>query len=126
MSAIDYAGAGILRDRFVPCHRLDMANGEQSDGKFGHKGSYTEGRKFVAMLRKDSDPTVQVAERQGLREQYTVVVGPGVTLKHGDVFRRDSDLATFRVTGSTIDGEAPAASTVQIAKTTAERWEVPT
>ena len=125
MSGITYAGAGILPGMFVPCHRMVRNAQEPSDGKFGFKATYTEGEAFDAMLRKDSSPTMQVAERQGPKAHYTVVVGPGVTLRHGDVFRRDSDQMAFMVNGNTIDGEAPAASTIQIAKTTAEEWVIP-
>ena len=126
MSATGYAGAGILPNQFVSCHRMVRSADPPSDGKFGFGGKYAEGAQFDAMLRKDSNPVVQVADRQTSKRQYTVVVGPGVTLRHGDIFRRDADRAAFIVTGDSIDGEAPAASTIRIAKTTAEEWVMPT
>ena len=125
MSAIDYAGPGILRDQFTPCHRMDRITDRQSDGQFGSVEHYDQGAAFDAMLRKDGSTEVTVAEQNGLNEVYTVVVGPGVALKKNDVIRRDSDGATFLITGRTIDGAAPPASTVQIAKTTAKRWDIP-
>jgi len=125
MSAINYAGAGILPDMFTACTMLDVVTDSASDGKFGSRAHYADGATFYAYLRKDTSPEALVAERNGPHEQYTVVVGAGVTLKHGDVFRRESDGATFRVNGATVDGAAPAASTIQIAKTTAERWDPP-
>lgn len=96
-----------------------------SDGQGGIDYTWEDGASFKAKLIKSGSPEVKIAERQGLKEQYTVVVPAGVTLRHQQVFRRDSDKATFRVTGSTIDNVAPEWSSVQIAKTTAERWEVP-
>ena len=66
-----------------------------------------------------------LAEQQGVSEQYSVVVRSGVPLDFHDVFKRLRDGATFRVTGYARDSEAPAASTVQIAKVTAERWVIP-
>lgn len=124
MSIIDYAGPGILAQMFVPCHMMDRTT-VNAAGLFGPQERYVEGAALEAMLRKDSSPEVKVAEANGLKEQYTVVVKRGVTLRHLDVIKRDSDGATFRITGSTIDAEAPDASTIQIAKTTAERWDPP-
>ena len=124
--SVTFAGAGILPEMFVPCHKMDRTAEPASDGKFGFNATYTEGEAFEAMLRKDSNPVVQVADRQTSKRQYTVVTGPGVTLRHGDIIRRDSDQQAFKITGDTIDGEAPEASTIQIAKTTAEEWVIPT
>lgn len=115
----------LLNSQFVPCHRMDVSADTPTDGQFGRKEDYTEGEALSAMLRKDNSAEAREAERSSLREQYTIVVHAGVSLKKGDVIRRDSDRATFRVTGNTADGEAPGESTVQIARTTAERWDIP-
>ena len=58
-------------------------------------------------------------------EIYTVVTKKSFLLDYHDVFRRISDGQIFRVTGMAKDSEAPARSSVQIAKVTAERWELP-
>lgn len=123
MSLIDFAGPGIFGDMFENCVMLDRTT--RSDGAFGMKEVWVPGASFQAMLRKDNSTEAQIAERQGMSEIYTVVVRKGLPLKHQDVFRRESDGATFRVTGSTVDNEAPDASTVQIAKVSAERWDIP-
>lgn len=124
MSLIDYAGAGVLRDMFEPCHMMDRVSANPN-GTFDTRYRYQQGAAFYAMLRKDSDPTIRAAEAQTGKGMYTVVVKRGVSLKHGDVIRRDSDGLTLAVTGRTLDWEAPDISTVQIAKTTAEEWEIP-
>lgn len=124
MSLIDYAGAGVMRDMFVPCHMMDRMSANVT-GTFDTKYRYQQGAAFYAMLRKDSDPTIRVAEAQTGKGMYTVVVKRGVSLKHGDVIRRDADGLTLQITGSTLDWEAPDMSTIQIAKTTAAEWEIP-
>ena len=123
MSLINFAGPGIFGDMFEDCVMMDRTT--QSDGAFGMKEVWVPGAPFQAMLRKDNSTEAQIAERQGMSAFYTVVVRRGIPLKHQDVFRRESDGTTFRVTGSTVDNEAPDASTVQIAKVTAERWDIP-
>lgn len=98
-----------------------------SDGKFGQTNTYADGATFQAAIIKQTGQQpasyqATEAERPVLDEIYTVVVPTGTALHHHDVFRRESDGAVFRVTGDARDTEAPAMSTVQIAKTTAERW----
>lgn len=97
----------------------------QSDGMGGFSYAWADGAEFDATIIKVSSPTITVAEQQGVNEQYNVVVHSNVMLDYHDVFKRISDGATFRVTGYSRDSEAPAASTVKIAKVTAERWSIP-
>ena len=106
------------------CVMLDKTS--RPDGLGGFTYAWTDGAEFDATIIKQSSPTVTVAEQQGVSEQYTVVVHTGVPLDFHDVFKRVSDNATFRVTGYVRDSQAPAASSVQIAKVTAERWVIPT
>lgn len=95
------------------------------DGLGGFTYQWTDGAPFEATIIKQASPTVIVAEQQGINEQYLVVVHTGIPLEFHDVFKRLSDGATFRVTGDVRDSQAPAESTVQIAKVTAERWVIP-
>lgn len=86
---------------------------------------YAPGAAFRAYLRKDASPGLRVAERPGIREQYTVIVPRAVALRCDDVFFRVSDGTTFRCTSNTADGEAPAMASAQIAACSAERWDIP-
>jgi head-tail adaptor len=97
--------------------RIDDPYGSSTD-------TWTDGEEFNAAIIKNSTTEATIAEREGITEIFTVVVPNGVSLAYHDVFRRLSDNAVFRVTGDTTDSEAPARSTVQIAKTTAERWDL--
>lgn len=125
MSLIDYAGAGILPGMFTQCTMLDKTTSNRPDGRGGMIETWADGAKFDALILKNTTTEAQIAERQGIRELFTVVVKRGTPLKYQDAFRRDSDGMTFRVTSNPRDSEAPDPSTIQIAKVTAERWEVP-
>ena len=114
----------LLDTMMEQCVMLDKKS--QTDGMGGFVYSWTEGAEFLATIIKQSSPIVTVAEQQGINEQYNVIVQTGVPLSFHDVFRRQSDGATFRVTGEIRDTQAPAASTVHIAKVTAERWALST
>lgn len=125
MSLLDGMNLSIMAKMMKPCRMMDKNTRDRPAGQFTPEVYYTEGAGFVAMLIKDQSPEVRVAERQGIKEQYLVVVPRGVTLKHDDVFKRDADGLTFRCVSSTVDAEAPEDSTVPIAKCRAERWDIP-
>lgn len=127
MSILDYAGPGILGDLFVPCTLMDMSTSNRRDGQGGVIENYTEGEKFDALIEANTSTEAQIAGKKDARGIYTVVFQKGIPLRYHTVFRRDSDGATFQVTSpDPKDSEAPEVSTVQIAKVTAERWDIPT
>ena len=113
----------LLDSMMEKCVTMDKVS--RSDDMGGFYYVWTDGAEFEATIIKNSSPEVIVAEQQGVNEQYNVVVRSGVPLDFHDVFKRLRDGATFRVTGYARDSEAPAASTIQIAKVTAERWVIP-
>lgn len=103
-----------------------ILNRSRVDDDFGgYKETWTEGATFKAAIAKNSEPEVLVAEKQGISEQFTVVVADTFSLDYNDVFKRKSDNSIFRVTSRTLDSTAHPASTVRIAKVTAERWVLP-
>lgn len=114
----------LLDSMMTACTMLDKTT--VSDGVFGFQTVYVDGAPFQATIIKDNSMEARTAEKQGVTEVYTVVTAKGTALHYHDVFRRDKDGQVFRITSNQKDDEAPAASTVQIGKVTAERWELPT
>ena len=100
----------------------------QSDGMLGHLNSWANsGAAFQAAIIKQANQQAKAyahdtAEKPDLDEVYLVVVPTGTALAFYDVIKRASDGAVFRITGDLRDTQAPEQSSVQIAKTTAERW----
>ena len=91
----------------------------------GYKDDYQDGITFQAAFIKNSTTDVQIAEKSGMSEIFTIVTDKSMVLEFHDVLRRVSDGEIFRVTSRAVDSQAPAASTVPIAKVTAERWVLP-
>lgn len=87
--------------------------------------TWTDGSEFDATIIKNSSTEAVIAEKQGVTEIFTVVTKASFLLDYHDAFRRKSDGQVFRVTGTEKDSEAPNASTVKIAKVTAEKWVIP-
>lgn len=103
-----------------------ILNHIRTDDDYGSSvDTWTDGSKFNAAIIKNSSTEAVIAERQGVNEIYTVVAPKSFPLDYHDVFKRLSDQQIFRVTGKTKDSEAPAASSVAIAKVTAEKWVLP-
>lgn len=105
------------------CTMLDRRT--VADGLGGFKTTWTDGATFDAAVIKDSTMEARVAEKQGVTEVYTVTVDKALPLAYHDVFRRNRDGATFRVTSNIIDSTTPAVASFQFGQVTAERWELP-
>lgn len=103
-----------------------IMNHIREDDPYGSSvDTWQEGATFDATIIKNSTTEAIVAEKQGITEIFTVVVRKGFVLDYHDVFKRLSDGQIFRVTSNVTDSEAPNASTVKIAKVTAEKWVIP-
>ena len=113
----------LLSSMAEPCKILNHVRTDDIYG--GYREEWTDGATFEAVIVKNSSTEAQIAEKQGVNELFTVVVKKGFALDFHDVFRRIADGAVFRVTSNAKDSEAPGASTVQIAKVTAEKWVIP-
>lgn len=113
----------LLFDMMVDCNLMEYTKTDDDCGSYAE--AWTDGDSFKAAIIKNTTTEMQIAEKQGISEAFTVVVNKGFTLEYHDVFKRVSDGAIFRVTSRTVDSESHPASTVEIAKVTAERWELP-
>ena len=103
-----------------------IMNHVRTDDDYGsYTDAWTDGATFKAAISKNMTTEQQIAEKEGISEAFTVVVNKGFVLDYHDVFKRKSDDAIFRVTSRTTDSESHPASTVKIAKVTAERWKLP-
>lgn len=95
------------------------------DGLGGFTNAWVDGAEFLAVIRKDDSIEAKLAEKQGVAEVYTIVVQKGLPLEYHDVLRREATGEIFRVTSNVADKQAPDASTLAIARVSAERWTLP-
>ena len=113
----------MIEEMMTQCIMMDKVS--VPDGLGGFNFIWQDGAEFKATVIKDSSPEMLIAEKQGITETYTIVTKSNVGLQYHDVFRRVEDGQIFRVTSNTVDSKAPAHSTVQIGKVTAEKWVIP-
>lgn len=98
----------------------------QSDGAGGFITTWQDGATIKAAITYNSSMESRIAERQGVTSTYNVTTYQSCQLDYHDVIKRLSDGAIFRITSNAQDKLSPAVSTLDIARATAERWELPT
>lgn len=93
------------------------------DGYGGTKTTYTDGATFEAAIYMPQSIETKVAEQQGVKGLYQVVVDKSLRLEYHDVFRR-SDGTIFRIT-SKDEQATPGSSSLNMRVLSAEEWELP-
>ena len=112
----------MIDDLMEDCTMLDKQS--VPDGQGGFDYTWKEGASFQATIVKNGSLDARVAEKSGVKDVYTITVYKGVPLEINDVFRREKDGSTFRVTSNVRDTESPPMATFQIANVSAERWDI--
>ena len=111
---------------FSMMEQCKIMNHIREDDAYGSSNdTWAEGSAFDAAIIKNNTTEATIAERQGISEIFTIVTHKDFLLDYHDVFKRVSDGQIFRVTSNAKDSDAPDASTVKIAKVTAEKWVLP-
>jgi hypothetical protein len=85
--------------------------------------TWVDGAKFDAAIVKNASFEARIAERDTGKAAYTITTKKA--LAYHDVFRRDEDGQTFRVTGSTDGSASPACASFSFLQAQAELWEEP-
>lgn len=105
----------------VPCMLMERTR--VADGEGGFTTAWTDTAAFEAAIVKDTSIAARVAEKEGVKNVYTVTSKAG--LGFGDVFRRVSEGQVFLVTSNADDGRTPSMVTFQFEQCAAEEWELP-
>lgn len=106
----------------APCTRLILTETPDSSG--GMKPAWAEGEAFTAAIVKDNTLAARVAEKSGVTAVYTLTVVEGSAPGFHDVFRRDADGKTFRVTSNPEDSAPPEGASFFFEQVSCEEWEV--
>lgn len=105
------------------CVRLTAARAPDREG--GQNIVWREGPAFTAYIAPDTSLESRRAEQEGVKSQYTVLVGQAVPLACGDHFRA-GDGTVYRVTSRPEEKQAPAMASFRLKAFTAERTVLPT
>ncbi|MCL2816122.1 MAG: hypothetical protein FWD23_16130 [Oscillospiraceae bacterium] len=83
---------------------------------------WSDGAEIRGLFIQDTSKEMRIAEAQGVNSLGTFATDINAAIKEGDVIRRESDNAYFRITGVSVKSPVPAM--VQIQRMNAERTEV--
>lgn len=96
------------------------------DGEGGFYTTWADGAQFEAAVVLDTSTQAVIAERQGMKKIFRVTTPKNAVLSFHDVFRRESDGQTFRVTSDGKDVQTPAMSAItSFSQVTAEEYALP-
>lgn len=87
--------------------------------------AYSKGAVITVQLVPQQTLSAQVAQALTEKKLFTVCVNKGTILKQGQVFLRNSDNQTFRITESSSEHETPASAGLQFSYAKAEMWDIP-
>lgn len=112
----------LLDSAFELCTMIDHVY--VPDGQGGGDYVWTDGAQFEAAIVFNSSIQAKVAEKQGVTALYTVTTRKNVGLLYRQVFRRESDKATFRITSDGTDNKTPKGAGLNMRNYNAERYEL--
>lgn len=119
---------GILNDYNTEITLLQETSYVRPDiyGGIGDVGyNYIKGAVITVQLVPQETLPAQVAQALTEKKIFTVCVNKGTLLKQGQVFMRNKDSQTFRITESNSEHNTPASAGLQFSYAKAEMWEIP-
>lgn len=112
----------LIDDFKVTCTLLEKKR--VPDGEGGWTVTWVDGMEFSAAIVLDNSTQARVAEKEGMTSVFTVTTEKNMGLDFHDVFRRNSDGDTFRVTSDSQDIQTPDRASFQFAQVSAEKWNL--
>lgn len=112
----------LIDDFKVTCTLLEKKR--VPDGEGGWTVTWVDGMEFDAAIVLDNSTQARVAEKEGMTSVFTVTTEKNMGLDFHDVFRRNSDGDTFRVTSDSQDIQTPDRASFQFAQVSAEKWNL--
>jgi hypothetical protein len=112
----------LLSDAMENCTMLDRKSTPDATG--GVKYEYVEGATFEAAIVYDSSIQARIGGAQGVTALYTVTTKKNINLQYHQVFRREGDGKTFRVTSDGDDNKTPKSAMLDMRQVNAEEFKL--
>ena len=110
----------LLSEAMENCILMDKRT--TADGYGGYNTNYVPGAKFDAAIVRDTSLQARTAEKQGVKDIYTITTKKVLKLAFGDVFMRLSDGKCFKVTTNSDDRKTPKSATLDMRQVNAEEY----
>lgn len=86
--------------------------------------TYEEGARFLGGMVKNASTEMVIAEQNGAKSTYTLVVDRKLELERGQIVKRLEDGSLYKVTAPARDMMTPAKSALQFSQATMEAVEL--
>ena len=96
---------------------------EEADGYGGTIPTWGLGTSFMAAFVLNVSVENKRADKEDIRNTYTVITSRDITLMHGDIIKRLSDDKFFWITSDGTDKKTPLSSTLDMRVVTAEEMD---
>lgn len=113
----------LLSESMENCIMMDKRTSLDEYG--GFVTEYVPGAEFQCAVVRDTSINAKVAEKQGVKDVYTITTPKVLKLSFGDVFKRLSDNKAFKVTTNSDDRKTPASATLNMRQVSAEEYVLP-
>lgn len=113
----------LLSDALETCTILNKKT--VADGYGGYKQVYEEGVEFQAAAVVNNSIQSRIAQKQGVKDIYTITTPRAMNLQYHDVFIRNRDQKIFRVTSDGDDVLTPKSAALDMRQVSAEEWTLP-
>jgi hypothetical protein len=113
----------LIEQNLESCTMIDKVT--VPDGYGGFITEYVDGASFESAITLDLSTTARIGQKQGVNNVYSVFTSKNATLQSYDIFRRESDGKTFRVTSDGLDNKTPNGAMLNLRKVSAEEWTLP-
>ena len=114
----------LLSESLENCIMMDKRTSLDEYG--GFVTEYVPGAEFQCVIVRDTSINAKVAEKQGVKDVYTITTPKVLKLNFGDVFKRLSDNKAFKVTTNSDDRKTPESATLNMRQVSAEEYIIPT
>lgn len=91
----------------------------------GYSEKYVPGAPIMASAVKNDSLQARIADKDGVKNIYTIGTTKDIKLMKNDVIQRKSDSKIFLITGDSTDMIPPKISTLNIRVVAAQEWELP-
>jgi len=96
-----------------------------SDGRGGYEVTWVDGATIYLAFTFDTSTAARIAEKDGVKNRYTISSKRNVNLQFNDVVRRERDGKTFRITSDGNDNYTPNSASLDLRQVEAEEWSLP-
>lgn len=111
----------LLLKAMKDCSKMDRT--KAPDGYGGFYTKWSEVSTFQAAFAKDSSLEARRAEKEGIRNIYSIYTHRSVVLENGDIIKRKPDGSFFKITSDGVDKATPESAGLNMRYVTAELLE---